>query len=83
MADETDLGVPGATYRIGDLLDRSDRVGAGRAAALRLRRHAARSTRSSLAEPLSAGDAFEITGDHDVTVTAAVPTQLLVWSFAG
>jgi hypothetical protein len=39
--------------------------------------------RSSLAEPLAAGDAFEITGDHDVTVTAAVPTQLLVWSFEG
>jgi redox-sensitive bicupin YhaK (pirin superfamily) len=39
-------------------------------------------TRSSLAEPLSAGDAFEITGDHAVSVTAAVPTQLLAWSFA-
>jgi quercetin 2,3-dioxygenase len=39
-------------------------------------------TRSSLAEPLSAGDAFEITGNHEVTLTAAVPTQLLAWSFA-
>ena len=39
-------------------------------------------TRSSLAEPLTAGDAFEITGDQDVAVTAGVPTQLLVWSFA-
>jgi len=39
-------------------------------------------TRSSLAEPLSAGDAFEITGDHDISVTAAVPTQLMAWSFA-
>jgi redox-sensitive bicupin YhaK (pirin superfamily) len=40
--------------------------------------------RSSLAEPLAAGDAFEIT-DHagrDLGVTAAVPTQLLAWSFA-
>ena len=26
-------------------------------------------------------DAFEVTGDHDLTVTAGVPTQLLVWSF--
>lgn len=43
--------------------------------------------RSSLAEPLAAGDAFEITrGDEagdgrDLWVTAAVPTQLLVWTF--
>jgi quercetin 2,3-dioxygenase len=42
-------------------------------------------SRSSLAEPLAAGDAFEIT-DHagrDLGVTAAVPTQLLAWTFAG
>jgi redox-sensitive bicupin YhaK (pirin superfamily) len=48
-------------------------------------------TRSSLAEPLAAGDAFEITGgeptDSDpggqgLSVTAAVPTQLLVWAFS-
>lgn len=41
-------------------------------------------TRSSLAEPLSAGDAFEIRredGSPGTAVTAAVPTQLLVWSF--
>jgi len=44
--------------------------------------------RSSLAEPLAAGDAFEISretpGDRDgrdLAVTAAVPTQLLVWTF--
>ena len=40
-------------------------------------------TRSSLAEPLAAGDAFEVSGDHEITLTAAVPTQLLAWSFAG
>jgi quercetin 2,3-dioxygenase len=38
--------------------------------------------RSSLAEPLSDGDAFRITGTSNVTVTAAVPTELLVWTFA-
>jgi hypothetical protein len=40
--------------------------------------------RSSLAEPLAAGDAFEITehAGRDLGVTAAVPTQLLAWSFA-
>lgn len=37
--------------------------------------------RFSLAEPLGAGDAFEMTGEGDHTVTAAVPTELLVWSF--
>jgi quercetin 2,3-dioxygenase len=49
-------------------------------------------TRSSLAEPLATGDAFEITDDaseadsrarRDLSVTAAVPTQLLAWSFGG
>jgi redox-sensitive bicupin YhaK (pirin superfamily) len=48
--------------------------------------------RSSLAEPLATGDAFEITAGEpdaagragrDLTVTAAVPTQLLAWSFSG
>ena len=44
--------------------------------------------RSSLAEPLAAGDAFEIVRQsdadrdgRDLSVTAAVPTQLLVWTF--
>jgi len=82
VADERDLGVPGATHRIGDLL-----AGATvhvPAAPLRYVFLATGAlTRSSLAEPLSAGDAFEITGDHEVEVTAAVPTQVLVWSFAG
>lgn len=38
--------------------------------------------RSSLAEPLAAGDAFWLTGGTSYEVTAAVPTELLVWSFA-
>lgn len=40
--------------------------------------------RSSLAEPLSQGDAFVIDGEDGqapVEVTAAVPTELLVWQF--
>ena len=44
--------------------------------------------RSSLAEPLAAGDAFEIVRQsdadrdgRDLSVTAAVPSQLLVWTF--
>jgi redox-sensitive bicupin YhaK (pirin superfamily) len=39
--------------------------------------------RSSMAEPLSDGDAFRITDHPGLDVTAAVPTELLVWSFAG
>ena len=38
-------------------------------------------TRSSLAEPLASGDAFELTDHPSVPVTAAVPTELLVWAF--
>ncbi len=38
-------------------------------------------TRSSLAEPLAAGDAFEFRDERGLSVTAAVPTQLLVWTF--
>jgi len=37
--------------------------------------------RSSLAEPLSDGDAFRITDQPRLEVTAAVPTELLVWTF--
>jgi len=39
--------------------------------------------RSSLAEALADGDAFRITGHPGLEVTAAVPTELLVWAFAG
>jgi redox-sensitive bicupin YhaK (pirin superfamily) len=38
--------------------------------------------RSSLAEPLAAGDAFLMTDEPSYEVTAAVPTDLLVWCFA-
>ena len=38
-------------------------------------------TRSSLAEPLADGDAFRITDQPGLQVTAAVPTELLVWTF--
>ena len=45
-------------------------------------------TRSSLAEPLADGDAFRITRPRDQqgpgpSVTAAVPTELMVWAFGG
>ena len=37
--------------------------------------------RSSLAQPLATGDAFEIAGEAGLSVTSAVPTRLLVWTF--
>ena len=40
-------------------------------------------TRSSMAEPLTQGDAFLIRDEVGVTVTTALPTELLVWTFAG
>lgn len=38
--------------------------------------------RSSLAEPLAEGDSFRITDRPGLELTAAVPTELLVWTFA-
>ncbi|KQW47737.1 hypothetical protein ASC77_15010 [Nocardioides sp. Root1257] len=38
--------------------------------------------RSSMAEPLSEGDAFRMRDEREHAVTAAVPTDLLVWSFS-
>lgn len=38
--------------------------------------------RSSMAQPLDDGDAFRITDQPGLTVTAAAPTELLVWSFS-
>ncbi|WP_309649251.1 pirin family protein [Nocardioides sp.] len=40
-------------------------------------------TRSSMAEPLSQGDAFLIRDAVGVSVTTALPTELLVWTFRG
>ena len=81
VAGADDLGIAGATYRIGDLA-----AGATVTVPPAAKRYLFVATgalvRSSLAEPLHAGDAFEVTGDHDLTVTTGVPTQLLVWSFA-
>jgi len=80
VAGADDLGVAGATYRIGDLA-----AGVTVTVPPAAKRYVFVATgalvRSSLAEPLSAGDAFEVTGDHDLTVTTGVPSQLLVWSF--
>ncbi len=82
VADGRDLGVAGAQLRIAD-------VPAGSSVTVPVagRRYVFVVTgalvRSSLAEPLAAGDAFEVTGDHDLRLTAGVPTQLLAWSFAG
>jgi redox-sensitive bicupin YhaK (pirin superfamily) len=80
VADAKDLGVAGATYRIADLA-----AGVTVTVPPAPKRYLFVATgallRSSLAEPLHAGDAFEVTGDQDLTVTTAVPSQLLVWSF--
>ena len=81
VAGAEDLGVAGATYRIADL-SAGVTVTVPPAPERYLFVATGALVRSSLAEPLHAGDAFEVTGDHDLTVTTAVPSQLLVWSFA-
>lgn len=74
------LRTPGATFRVarlegGQTLTLPDEprqhVFVARGALLR----------SSLAEPLAEGDAFLITDDPGRQVTAAVPSELLVWTF--
>jgi redox-sensitive bicupin YhaK (pirin superfamily) len=81
VAGPEELGVAGTTYLIADLT-----AGATVTVPPAPKRYLFVGTgalvRSSLAEPLHAGDAFEVTGEDDLTVTTGVPTQLLVWSFA-
>src|SRR4051794_27152283 len=80
-ATESDLGVPGATLFLAavpagatvDLPEAPLRYAFVVSGAL---------VRSSLAEPLAAGDAFEIRDEGAVAVTTAVPSQLMVWTFA-
>lgn len=75
------LGVAGASYGVA-------RLGPGETltlpAAPRLHVFVATGAllRSSLAEPLQAGDAYCFVGEPEHEVTASVPTELLVWSFA-
>jgi len=38
--------------------------------------------RSSLAEPLSTGDSFEMTDEESHELTAGVPTEVLIWTFS-
>ena len=75
------VGVAGATLQVAQLA-------AGDAlslpAAPRLHAYLTRGAllRSSLAEPLAAGDAFCFTDEPAHPVVAAVDTQMLVWTFA-
>jgi redox-sensitive bicupin YhaK (pirin superfamily) len=80
VADADDLGIPGAELRIADV-PTGGTVSVPEAALRYVFVVTGALMRSSMAEPLTAGDAFEITGDHEVSLTAAVPTQLLAWSF--
>jgi redox-sensitive bicupin YhaK (pirin superfamily) len=74
------LGTAGATFSVA-------RLPAGRTLALpdapRLHVYVGTGAlvRSSLARPLAEGDAFRFTDASGVEVTAAVPTELLVWTF--
>jgi len=84
VAHESDLGVPGATLFLGDL-PAGTTVALPQAPLRYVFVVSGALTRSSLAEPLSAGDAFEIRDEGEpagtIAVTTAVPTQLMVWGF--
>jgi redox-sensitive bicupin YhaK (pirin superfamily) len=81
VAEENDLGVPGATLFLADLP-----AGTTLTVPVAPMRYVfvvtGALTRSSLAEPLAAGDAFEISDERHLEVTTAVPTLLMVWTFA-
>lgn len=78
---DVEVGVAGSSYAVARLAANETLTlpGAGRL-------HAYVTTgallRSSLAAPLEAGDAFCFVDEPDHQVTAGVPTELLVWSFA-
>jgi redox-sensitive bicupin YhaK (pirin superfamily) len=74
------LGVRGARLAIGDLVA-GESVPLPAAPLVYVFVVTGALVRSSLAEPLAAGDALEITDEADLSVTPAVPTQLVVWSF--
>ncbi|WP_188111280.1 pirin family protein [Nocardioides antri] len=81
--DGTDLpiGVAGASYAVARLAANETLT---LPAAYRVHAYVASGAllRSSLAQPLSAGDAFCFVDEPARDVTAGVPTELLVWSFA-
>ena len=77
------LGVTGARLEVAELAD-GETIALPEASRAYVFVVSGALVRSSLAEPLAAGDAFEITehSGRGLGVTAAVPTQLLAWSFA-
>lgn len=87
VAGETGLAldVPGATLALADLAP-GETVTLPDAPLVHAFVVTGALARSSLAEPLGAGDAFEVMGEdledrRELTVTSAVPTRLMVWTF--
>ena len=74
--------LPGATLAI-VRLDRLDTFTLGDAPLQHVYVATGALARSSLAEPLAAGDAFRITEDPGLVLTAAAPTELMVWELTG
>jgi len=74
--------LPGATLSI-LRMERLDTVTLGEAPLQHVYVVTGALARSSLAEPLSAGDAFRITDHPGLVLTAAAPTELMVWEFNG
>jgi redox-sensitive bicupin YhaK (pirin superfamily) len=76
-----EIGVAGASYAVARLAGNETVV---LPAAPRLHAYVATGAllRSSLAEPLQAGDAFCFVDEPDREVTAGVPTELLVWTLS-
>jgi redox-sensitive bicupin YhaK (pirin superfamily) len=80
-AEGGELGVAGAVLRLAEIPG-STTVRVPAAARRYVLVVTGALTRSSLAEPLAAGDAFEVVGGAELELTTAVPTTVLAWSFA-
>lgn len=79
-AAPTRIGVAGATMYVADLAA-GQRLTLGDAPLQHVFVATGALARSSLAQPLAAGDAFLVSDQPGVEVAAAAPTQLIVWTF--
>jgi quercetin 2,3-dioxygenase len=78
---DLEIGVAGASYAVARL-GANEKVILPAAARIHVYVVSGALQRSSLAEPLQAGDAFCFVDESGHQVTAAAPTELLVWTFA-
>src|SRR5690606_16432830 len=78
---DVELGVAGASYAVARL-DANETLVLPAAARLHAYVVSGALVRSSLAAPVEAGDTYCFVSEPDRAITAGVPTEILVWTFA-